>query len=224
MKAIAQLIKTSLPDYEKKAEEAYNRPLNHLWNKEMYIGNPAFEKLKNNYMDKDLTRDRIFELFREKKYYDGFLCAMVWGNIGTYRGGEKHFTDVFNANQQNIEDKIESVINILQAKNIKEAYYSLCYKHDNKIDGIAESFFTKLLYFASADISGLPFQPLIYDKKMAKIYEKILYRLGTGQKPTIGYNNYANYCYTIEKLNQELKLKNAGYLEALLFQYGNKIF
>lgn len=225
MEIIANLIKTKFPNYKKWANDAYASSYNKQWEKQMYKGNPTFENLKQMYNVKnnDLTRDMIIKLFEEKKYFEGFLCAMVWGNMGTYFGGKKRFDGVFNAAKQDeITSIINNVITLLQDDKLEEAYLSLCYKGENRIVGVGEAFFTKLLYFAGAAIDSekLTIKPLIFDSKMHGIYNHILAQLGLPKKRQSAVKRYIDYCHKMEKLRALLNLPSSGHVEAFLFKNG----
>lgn len=215
MKKIADLIKTNFPKYKKLARTEFNRNFKAKWDKPMYKGNSTFETLKEEYSGKELNRQMIIDLFREGKCYDGFLCAMVWGNMGTYRGGRKRFDGVFNTvNEPAIRAKINSVVDLLQKGKIKEAYLSLCDKTDNGIIGVGEAFFTKLLYFAGAGINtDLHPEPLIFDRNMREVYYAIVKNAGEKNRGA----KYFDYCNKMEELRKLLGLQTAGHVEALLF-------
>lgn len=179
----------------------------------MYQGNTEFKTIKGKYGNTPLTRDFIIDLFNSGKYYEGFLCAMVWGNIGTYQGGSKRFESVFNANNKN---KINNVVNKVQNGYIDKAYCSLCKGGENYIAGLGEAFFTKLLYFAGMTNVTLTPKPLIFDRNMKDIYKQLLSFIGASM-PKGELNRYLDYCEKMEELRYLLKLPTAGHVEALLF-------
>ena len=215
MKRVAALIQNKYPNYQELAKGMYNNNYDDKWEKPMYKGNSVFEELKKKYGHLSLTRNMIVDLFKQGKYFDGFLCAMVWGNMGTYRGGKKRFQSVFDNSNKN---KIDNVVAMLMNGDIENAYISLCDKNENGIIGLGVSFFTKLLYFAGASINNLPFQPLIYDRIMSQRYTRILSIIGEN-KPRGEYDRYKDYCEKIEELRKLLKLQSVGQVEALLFTY-----
>lgn len=229
MKQIANLIQTKLPNYQAFALCAYNMPYNHQWNETKYNNwaeGTLFQKLKDKYSSLPLNRQMIMDLFQDGNYYDGFLCAMIWGNIGANLSGKKCFTFVFGEdNKAQIEPKVISVIDLLLNKDVAQAYQSLLWGGTNKIDGIGDSFFTKLLYFAGGSICDLNPQPLIYDSVMHEVYSK--FHKITGFQPPQGYvNEYMDYCTKMDELRNWLSLPTAGHVEALLFCPGisNYIF
>ena len=69
-----------------------------------YYGSPnetneqTFEALKKKYGSFPLTRDMIIDLFRQDKYFDGFLCAMVWDYLDT----SFYSTDDYNFSQMHM--------------------------------------------------------------------------------------------------------------------------
>lgn len=229
MERIANLIQTKLPNYQEFALCAYNMPYSHQWWENKYsnwANGTSFKGLKDNYSNLPLNRQMIMDLFQKGNYYDGFLCAMIWGNIGANLSGKKCFTYVFSkANKSKIEPKVINVIELLQNRNIDRAYLSLSNGGVNKIDGVGESFFTKLLYFAGGSICGLNPQPLIYDSVMHEVYKEFQKIIGF-QTPQGYVNEYMDYCTKMDELRNLLSLPTAGHVEALLFCPGisNYIF
>ena len=220
MKRIANLIQTKLPNYEAYAFCAYNMPYNHQWNETKYTNwsnGTSFTNLKDQYSSVPLNRQMIIDLFKMGYYYDAFLCAMIWGNIGTNLGGQKSFSNVFcTTNKAQVEQSVINVISLLRNRNVPQAYQSLLIGGTNKIAGIRESFFTKLLYFAGESICGLNPQPLIFDSVMHGVYNKIL-NITRSLSPHGFVNVYMDYCTKMEKLRELLFLPTAGHVEALLF-------
>lgn len=216
MNRIAQLITTKFPEYKELAQKEFYRNFHDRWDKPMYQENDVFKVLKRKYGMKPLTRQMIIDLFCHGDYYDGFLCAMVWGNMGTYQGGRKRFNGVFNmANEPTIRAKVNSVVDLLQEGKIEEAYRSLCDKTYNGIIGVGEAFFTKLLYFAGSGVNtDLYPEPLIFDRNMREVYYAIVKGIEKNKRDTI----YFDYSYKMEELSKLLGLQTAGHVEALLFR------
>lgn len=217
MERIATIIKTKFPNYAKLANEAFDIDYGDKWNKPMYQGNEEFKRIKQMYGNLPLTRDVIiFDLFKQGKYFDGFLCAMVWGNIGTYQGGWQRFEDIFNESNK---EKINRVVELVRSGDVEKAYLSLCDKtqNGNGIKGLGEAFFTKLLYFAGMSRIAMKPKPLIFDRNIRIAYNNILSILG--EKPHKGaFNRYWDYCTKMDELCFLLKLPTAGHVEALLFK------
>ncbi|MBQ7258424.1 MAG: hypothetical protein IJS57_00580 [Paludibacteraceae bacterium] len=220
MERIATLIQIQCPDYKSLASCVYNYSYSHQWCNPIYQGNPIFEELKRKYGTIPLDRQMIINLFAHGKYYDGFLCALVWGNFCSRldRNGKVIFESIFDANIKiEICDKINSVIEYLQNQDIENAYRSLDDKKKNGIDGIGQSFFTKLLYFAGSTVNNLSLQPLIFDDIMANVYKNILTILDVIAEHKTGYPYYETYLKRMDELARLLKLNTTGHVEALLF-------
>jgi|GEM_PF-4667014 len=220
MERIANLIQTKLPNYKEFALCAYSMPYNHQWKEKKYSNwsnGTSFPNLKDKYSNLPLNRQMIMDLFKNGNYYDGFLCAMIWGNIGANLSGQKCFTSIFcEGNKAEIEQRLTNIIGLLQNKDVAQAYLSLLNGGANKIDGIGESFFTKLLYFAGGSICDLNPKPLIYDSVMHGVYNEFQNKIGF--KLPQGYvNEYMDYCTKMEELSNLLSLPTAGHVEALLF-------
>lgn len=227
MKGFTDLIKKNFPNYKELAKEAFDRDYDHQWERPMYQDNTTFKELKNKYGNKHLTRQLIIDLFKDKKYYEGFLCAMVWGNIGTYQNGRQRFESVFNKNnEKEISDKIDSVIKLLNEGDIENSYLSLFDKNPEKgnaINGVGEAFFTKLLYFSGASIEKLNIKPLIYDNNIRIFYYNLLNKLNES-RPRGAFNRYIDYCTKMDIAKEMLELPNSGYVEALLFRKDIRAF
>ena len=217
------MIQTKLPNYKDFALCAYSMPYNHQWYETKYNNwaeGTSFQKLKDKYSSLPLNRQMIMDLFKNGNYYDAFLCAMIWGNIGANRIGKRCFSFVFREdNKADIEQHLNNVIDLLQNKDVAQAYQSLLWGGTNKIAGVGESFYTKLLYFAGGSICGLNPQPLIYDSVMHEVYKEFQKIIGF-QTPQGNVNEYMDYCTKMEELRKLLSLPTAGHVEALLFVPG----
>ena len=224
MKTTADLIREKL-SLQNFAEGLYELSYNSLWYRKMYNENDVFKQLKNKYKDISLNRQMIINLFKEGNYYDGFLCAMVWGGIGSNVKGKEIFNSVFSKkNQAGISKKIEHIVQILKdvSKEPKErviiAYLSLTDKTENGIEGIGESFYTKILYFAGAGIDSLTLKPLIFDRHMRDVYKKLTNKSDLQEIGKPAEQQYVDFCCKMEELRKQLNLSSAGHVEALLFQ------
>lgn len=222
---VANLIKDKLPNYASLAECEFNKLYNHQWHEKKYSiwerdlkGSPLFSELKNRYGNVPFTRTMIIDLFKSGKWYDGFLCAMIWGNIGVHNRN-KTLDSIFCSKTQQC---VNGVIYSLQQGNIQDAYISLLPGNTNYIDYVGESFFTKLLYFAGASISELLLipQPLIFDNIMKDVYREM-----TGSTPkNCDVDTYLEYCQKMEEIRNLLYLPTAGHVEALLFSPGIRMY
>lgn len=223
MMAIANLIKNKL-SLLNFAEGLYGLNYKSLWNRPMYNMNNVFLQLKDKYKKIPLNRQTIINLFKEEKYYDAFLCAMIWGGIGSNVTGKEIFNSVFSEdNQASICEKIERVVQIIKDESkepedrIQIAYLSLADKDKNGIEGIGESFYTKILYFAGAGIESLTLKPLIYDRNMRDAYKLLMNRLNLPEiKEPL--EQYIDYCRKMEELRDLLNFLSSDQVEALLFQ------
>ena len=101
-------IKKSFPNYKDLADCCFNRS-HDLWERPMYQKNSVFVKLKEKHgqeNSKVTTRSQIIELFKKEEYYDGYLCALVWGNIGTFQNGRKNFNNAFSISEKDCKTRI----------------------------------------------------------------------------------------------------------------------
>lgn len=166
-------IRRKFPNYKDLANCAYNRPYD-LWGRRMYQGNAAFVDLKEKFgkNNKVTTRKQINRLFKGGKYYDAFLCAMIWGNIGTYKNGKAHFNAAFSVNKKDVEDKLKRIKNLLNENKIGEAFSSMTRGKNNAIPGVGVSFFTKALYFIG-ETCDITIKSLIFDATSVNILNRI---------------------------------------------------
>lgn len=112
-----------------------------------------------------LRRDDVVACMRED-LYKGFVAAIVWGGLSRFRPEE-----IARRNDRaSVVPKLERIKALLQESNedsekILEAVASMGPGRENHFYGIGPSYFTKLLYFLSADME-LAIRPLIYDENM----------------------------------------------------------
>ena len=212
MNKISKVIKETLT-INQLAQNFFDMNYAEQWEKAKYDSFDSFKRLKEMYKEIPLTRTMIINLFAEGKFYDGFLCAMVWGNIGNNIKGSEIIKFVFDEkNEGFIVNTIKLVMEQLQKGDIHEAYATLN-EGDHKISGVGESFFTKLLYFAGATIDNLSPKPLIYDRNMDIVY-KATKGKEIKKKPV---ERYLDYCKMMEEIKESLGLPTSGHVEALLF-------
>ena len=112
-----------------------------------------------------LRRDDVVACMRED-LYKGFVAAIVWGGLSRFRPEE-----IARRNDRtSVVPKLERIKALLKESNddsekILEAVASMGRGRENHFYGIGPSYFTKLLYFLSADME-LAIRPLIYDENM----------------------------------------------------------
>ena len=112
-----------------------------------------------------LRRDDVVACMRED-LYKGFVAAIVWGGLSRFRPEEMARRN----DRASVVPKLERIKALLQESNedsekILEAVASMGRGWENHCYGIGPSYFTKLLYFLSADME-LETRPLIYDENM----------------------------------------------------------
>lgn len=219
--ALVNDIKNNVQDYKVIAEHAFNREHN-LWERPMYQDNPAFQQVKSQYgtgEHKVVRRQQVIDLFAEGKYYDAYLCAMVWGNIGTYRKGRRNFESAFGVTRSYAETHIADIVSILSKGDIGSAFDSMCIGGSNHFPGLGVSFFTKVLYFAGATICE-DVSPLILDSNTLMILARLYNDSGITQTPRQTKAQYLFFCSEMARMSSELELPTPGHLEAFLFNDG----
>ena len=176
-----------------------------------------------------LRRDDVVACMRED-LYKGFVAAIVWGGLSRFRPEE-----IARRNDRaSVVPKLERIITLLQESNedsekILEAVASMGRGRENYFYGIGPSYFTKLLYFLSADMK-LAIRPLIYDENMKPVHfalmpefdqnpfwfyvpleEKVIYNDVTSFEDV-----YVPYCELIDQVAAELDVDVTN-LESWLF-------
>lgn len=218
-------IKTKYPDYKSLACNDFNRQ-HDLWGRPMYQGNPVFQCLKQTYGDategKVTTRQQIIDLFKDEKYYEGYLCALVWGNIGTYPGGRTRFEEAFSTSQKEVAAKIVRIRAMIENNNLEEAFDSMLPGGQNTLPGLGVSFFTKILYFVGATVN-CNVKPLIFDVTSLKICERLYKDAGVLKTARQTKKHYIWFCTKMKGLSALLGLPTPGHLEAFLFNSGNSL-
>lgn len=173
---------------------------------------------------------------------------MMWGGINATRPSEKgnryttNFYKSLNEGKDSICIKMERIVNLLNVNEIEKAYFSMMPENENQIQGIGESYFTKIFYFTSYNNNEINIKPLIYDKWTKLIHIGLLieaneidllfkfYKINdlqnkifSSKKTEIIYpkrdykiESYIDYITRMNIIATENKL-NVGNLEAFLF-------
>ena len=166
----------SLSDYVRtNRNEIYNfQQQGFTWRR--YINtsvmlNPDFNDLiVNNNFQEELNREIIIDAFNDNDYYKAFVLAMMWGGINATRPSVKgnnlttNFYKSLTEGRVSISTKMERIVELVNNNQIQDAYLSMMPENENQIQGIGESYFTKLFYFISCANNDIEIKPLIYDK------------------------------------------------------------
>ena len=214
-------IKKQFPNYEELASAAFNHQHN-LWGRPMYQGNTVFQDLKSRRGTGDsavTTRLQVIDLFNAGNFYEGYLCALVWGNIGTFQNGRQHFNAAFSVPKKDVETKIKNIKNLISQNKLGDAFDSMCKGGVNNFPGVGVSFFTKLLYFIGATVN-CNVKPLILDSVSLRILNRIRADKGITREARQTRMDYLEFCNEMNALSQQLSLPSAGHLEAFLFNDG----
>lgn len=182
----------------------------------MYQDNEVFINLKNEYSTVT-TRRQIIDLFKEGKFHEGYLCTLVWGNIGLNVNARTVFNDAFGVDKESVVKRLSRVKEYLENGDIKKCCNYLC-RGEGHFPGVGVSFFTKLMYFIG-EAYQIPndVRPLIYDDRSRQILQAIWNEQGVSRKATSGVGCYLAFNELMAKLSKELHLQSAGHLEALFF-------
>ncbi len=148
-----------------------------------------------------IGREDIIQAFKSKKYYKGFVMAMLWGGISIMpkrdSDGDKrtsHAFQAFSTPINNINDTMDKLTSLIFDNKVEHAYQLIANEH--KITGVDVSFFTKILSFLSETIEPTK-NLLIYDKWTKLTHVHLL--LDFGKDPTDYYT--PNKISNLYKLN-----------------------
>ncbi len=166
----------SLSDYIKKNKSEISNFKQNGFKWEKYnhtsvsLNSDFIDLIKYNNYQKELNREIIVETFKKKDYYSAFVLTMMWGGINATRPSKKdnkfttNFYKALIEGKESISNKMIRVVNLINNNEIKKAYLSMMPFNENQIQGIGESYFTKLFYFISCNNNKIKIKPLIYDK------------------------------------------------------------
>ncbi len=125
----------------------------------------------------ELSREDVVRFFRED-LYKGFVATIMWGGINRH-----HAEGIARNNDRNTTvPKLERLVKLLHGadtdqERIENAIATLRRGGDNYFYGIGPSYFTKLLYFLSYDMT-LAVRPLIYDENMKPVHFALMPEAG----------------------------------------------
>jgi hypothetical protein len=146
-----------------------------------YLEFPVIHEIKNRFpriLSKSIQREDVLKIFAEKKYYLGFITAMLWGGINATRPKEKNKQETIDLyillkeDQKKIETIIEQVKKYIQKNELEKCFNYL--SKDGKIKGIGSAYFTKLMYFIGQSEEKVKIKPLILDKWTSNAYLSLL--------------------------------------------------
>lgn len=218
-----------------EALRAYNQA-NMQWgqyNKDPFKQIPQFAAVLRH-IPPAISRGNIIQTFKDDEYYKGFVMAMMWGNIRKTRAYQ-----AFSSNPEIIDRVLRKVKDLIIAGQYEEAYNGLL-GGQFQINGVGESFFTKILCFLSQSLTE-PQNLLIYDRWTRLVHLHLM--LDNNVNPnvfytnkkiikiaTVGgvyadddqrYNAYHHYCNSMAQLAHDLANENHPIspfkLEAYLF-------
>lgn len=164
-----------------------------------------FHKVFPDLQNKSIQRKDVADLFRKKKYYLGFITAMIWGGINATRPEKKDQFETINfykvLNQE--EKKIYKIITNVKSLLVK-GEYEKCFNYldtDGKINGVGHAYFTKLMYFIGYNENRIKLKPLIFDKWTSNAYLALLIDSGQFDKIKMFYTG------KIDKNNKTVSLR-----------------
>ena len=146
-----------------------------------YLKFQIIHEIKNrfpNILTKAIQREDVLKIFAEKKYYLGFITAMLWGGINGTRPkktNNQQTIDLYvllKEDQKKIEKIIQKVKKYIQKHDLENCFNYL--SNEGKINGIGHAYFTKLIYFLGHGDNKVKIKPLILDKWTSNAYLALL--------------------------------------------------
>jgi hypothetical protein len=164
-----------------------------------------FNKLFPDLKNKSIQRKDVAELFRKRKYYLGFITAMIWGGINATRPEKKNEFETINFYKllKQDEKKIYKIITNVKYYLVKDEYEK-CFNYllnEGKISGVGHAYFTKLMYFIGYNEKRIKLKPLIFDKWTSNAYLALLIDSGQFDKIRMFYTG------KIDKNNKTVSLR-----------------
>lgn len=181
-----------------------------------------------------IGREDIRNLFLKGQFYDGYVATMLWGGIDLTRRNDIQETNGYKAltiKKDVIVEKLKRVSDLLLNNDLPNAFLSFLDNSENRIEGIALSYFTKLLFFLPNNISP---KPLIYDKWGIRIHAALMKDenknydnslniydpqpfVRGGNNRRVLFQSYLEYCSRINNLYGSLHIDSSKDIEAFLF-------
>ena len=193
---------------------------------------PEFAAIEPSLND-ELTREDVANCFQRGNNYVGLITTVLWG--GGHKGANNNFKHILEEGEDSIYNKIAKVRNILEGANndsIIEAFNSMMNGGENHINGLGESFISKVLYFLRFNHVD-EIQPLIFDKfAMCFHCAMLIDDLHMDANQMYALNNegnlilrdrrifnhvYIDYCTRMHNIANQYNIKRADKLEAALF-------
>jgi len=188
-------------DLNNRVNEAYEHPYNFIPAHYAFLSG-AFPDFATALQDlpNPLNRDNVFNFFANGDVYKGFVAAMIWGGLNfgmPSRGhaGDKTTTDFYRAlstGRDEITARLNNVKALLSNNNVATAYQYL--ENEGHINGIGQSYFTKLLYFLGDKSSTL-----IKDRWGDVMHYCLLIDRGEEE--------IANNCYSVSRVQGKIEVK-----------------
>lgn len=181
----------------------------------------------------NLARADVANYFKENTY-KGFIASLLWGGRYKGRNAKRPFIEIISNNREFIETRMNRVKELVENGDIQNAFNSMTNIGDNYIRNIANSYFTKTLYFMSYFDDITP-RPIILDynlhwvncllaKDLGDNYQDLYFWDATSKegKELVGKNGwqtfyfYNDYCIRMEKAAQTINVR-PDKLEEFLF-------
>lgn len=128
---------------------------------EKYTNFPVILDILKDCKNKKINRKIVLSYFKERRLLHGFFSAMIWGGVSTGGISGDNLSKILNEGNEKITEIIKSVELLISENQFKYAY--LYMKKEGKINGLGDSFYTKLFFFIG-EASKQKIVPPIYDK------------------------------------------------------------
>lgn len=118
-----------------------------------------------------LDHARVAECYRQG-LYRGFVATILWGGMPRNPAYDETFAKVARLDRREVVAKLARLRKMLEESRVGEAMESMTFDpetgagRENHIEGIAENYASKILFFLAYDMPVTP-RPLIYNKYLA---------------------------------------------------------
>ncbi|WP_064608908.1 8-oxoguanine DNA glycosylase OGG fold protein [Photobacterium sp. J15] len=127
--------------------------------------------------DNKISRSIVTEIFKSKCMYTGFFASMIWGGVSSCGDKQDNLSKMLEYPKDQLIAIIEHVNILLSEGKVQDAFIFMETKGQGKIDGLGESYFTKLFFFL-CKANDYPKVTPIFDKWTKLAYCAFLLDLG----------------------------------------------
>ncbi|WCP81170.1 hypothetical protein PQE20_04015 [Vibrio harveyi] len=167
---LPQFIKENETPIYVKQEMVFDIPSKYL----TYTHHNVIQDVFSHFPDNKISRSRVVEVFRKDTLYTAFFAVMIWGGVASCGDMQDNLSKMLRYPKEDIVSILEKVNSLLIEGKISGAFQYMDTKGEGKIEGLGESYYTKLFFFL-CEANGHSITTPIFDKwtKLAYIALKL---------------------------------------------------